>query len=203
MKLVLIGGHSRNIGKTSLVEAIIRTLPDRHWTAVKITQFGHGVCSVNGDACGCAVDEHRYSISAECHTDTGTDTARYLAAGAARSLWVRTKQGELVTALPALKQELATDQYVIAESNSLRRFWPPALYLQLLDPHVTDFKASARQFLDLSDALLIVKRAGEEVDLNSWPDVSLARTHAKPYFFVDPAQRYINNDVIDFIKTRI
>ena len=84
MKLVMVGGHTRNIGKTSVVEGIIRSLPEFDWTAAKITQFGHGVCSVNGESCDCAVSEHQFSITEERNSDTGTDTARFLAAGARR-----------------------------------------------------------------------------------------------------------------------
>src|SRR6185503_15302601 len=104
MKMVMVGGHTRNIGKTSVVEGIIRAMPEMSWTAVKITQFGHGVCSLDGEACECAVTEHQFSISEERKKDSGTDTARFFAAGARRSLWVRTMQGDLVSALPALKQ---------------------------------------------------------------------------------------------------
>ena len=53
--LVVVGGHSRNIGKTSVVAGLIRKLRDHKWTAVKITQYGHGVCSKNGEDCGCEV----------------------------------------------------------------------------------------------------------------------------------------------------
>src|SRR6185436_8434765 len=128
MILVLVGGHSRNVGKTSVVEGIIRALPEMDWTAVKITQFGHGVCSINGEACGCEVNEHQFEISEESERDTGTDTSRFLSAGAKRSLWVRTKQGELVTALPSFRNEIENDQFVIVESNSLRRFLAPSIY---------------------------------------------------------------------------
>ena len=86
MKLVMIGGHTRNIGKTSVVEGIIRAFTNLQWTAVKITQFGHGVCSVNGESCGCTVNEHQYAITEERSLDSGTDTSRFLAAGARRDL---------------------------------------------------------------------------------------------------------------------
>ena len=45
LMLVVVGGHSRNIGKTSVAAGLIRHLRDRQWTALKITQYGHGVCS--------------------------------------------------------------------------------------------------------------------------------------------------------------
>ena len=43
--LVVVGGHSRNIGKTSVVAGLIRKLRDRKWTALKITQYGNGESS--------------------------------------------------------------------------------------------------------------------------------------------------------------
>jgi molybdopterin-guanine dinucleotide biosynthesis protein len=39
--LVVVGGHSRNLGKTSLVAGLIRKFRERNWTALKITQYGH------------------------------------------------------------------------------------------------------------------------------------------------------------------
>ena len=48
--IVVIGGHSRSVGKTSVVAGLISALREYDWTAVKITQYGHGVCSANGSA---------------------------------------------------------------------------------------------------------------------------------------------------------
>ena len=61
---------------------LIARLPERNWTACKITQFGHGFCSANGEPCDCQTDEHTIAISAERDPNTGTDSARFLAAGA-------------------------------------------------------------------------------------------------------------------------
>ena len=44
MKIVVVGGNSREIGKTSVVVGLIRALRHRNWTAIKLTQFGHGIC---------------------------------------------------------------------------------------------------------------------------------------------------------------
>ncbi|MDQ6706445.1 MAG: hypothetical protein M3Z85_10780, partial [Acidobacteriota bacterium] len=64
--LVVVGGHSRNIGKTSVVAGIISSLPEFRWTAMKITQYGHGICSTEGEACECAVEyDHPYALQQE------------------------------------------------------------------------------------------------------------------------------------------
>ena len=103
MALVVIGGHSRSVGKTSVVAGLIAALRDYDWTAVKITQYGHGVCSANGEACDCATDDHSWAISEEKNRQGDTDTSRFLQAGAAQALWVRTEQGRLAEAMPALR----------------------------------------------------------------------------------------------------
>ncbi|MFY9571621.1 MAG: hypothetical protein WAV20_09515 [Blastocatellia bacterium] len=203
MKLVMVGGHTRNIGKTSVVEGIIRGTAELNWTAVKITQYGHGVCSINGEACGCAVSEHQFSISEEHQIDTRTDTARFLAAGARRSLWVRTKQGELLTVLPALMSEIEGDPFVIVESNSLRRFVSPTIYLQVFDTSNPDFKASAKQFFDLTDAYVLVGRTDETpVSANA---VLLAgeRQKNRPCFAVNEENRFMSEEVIEFVRSKI
>jgi molybdopterin-guanine dinucleotide biosynthesis protein len=200
----MVGGHTRNIGKTSVVEGIIRATRELNWTAAKITQFGHGVCSVNGEACGCAVSEHQFSITEERQRDETTDTARFLAAGAGRSLWVRTKQGELITALPAFKKRIEEDEFVIVESNSLRRFITPSIYLQVLDTANPDFKISAQQYFDLSDAFVLVDRGGG-MSVASPSTALLAREieKNKPCFTVREQQRFISDEVIQYIREKL
>lgn len=202
MKLVMVGGHTRNIGKTSVVEGIIKATPELNWTAAKITQFGHGICSMDSEPCGCAVSEHQFSITEEHSRDTGTDTARFLAAGARRSLWVRTKQGELFTALAAFRKKLEADQFVIVESNSLRRFINPAVYLQVFDPSISDFKPSARQYFDLSDAYILVTKDDQGLALPNTGLLALTRKN-QPCFTVRKEDRFINEKVIEFVLSRL
>lgn len=160
--VIVVGGHTRSVGKTQLVCDLIRTLPEANWIAGKITQYGHGVCARNGENCDCAPSEHAAALDWETRNDTGTDTARFLAAGAKRSLWLRTKQGYLAEGLPLLRGALegvkgmggqGADNLIL-ESNSLLQFLRPALYLVALDPVREDFKDSARLYLDRADALI-------------------------------------------------
>src|SRR5258708_4848496 len=85
MAIVVIGGHSRSVGKTSVVAGIIAALKDFNWTAMKITQYGHGICSANGEPCDCVTDDHTRAITEERDRGGETDTSRYLVAGAVRS----------------------------------------------------------------------------------------------------------------------
>src|SRR6202142_1277894 len=153
MSIVVIGGHTRSVGKTSVVAGLIAALGELHWTALKITQYGHGVCSANGEACDCATGDHSWAVSEEKDRSGESDTSRFLIAGAEHSWWVRTEQGRLAEAMPRIRQILAGAQNVIIESNSILRFLKPDLYLTVLDPATADFKVSAQTFLDRADAV--------------------------------------------------
>ena len=162
-RVIVVGGHTRSIGKTQLVCDVIAAFPREKWIAGKITQYGHGVCAQNGENCDCAPDEHVCAINWEVQADTGTDSARFLAAGARRSFWLRTKQGFLAEGLPLLRTALyqvieagAPERPpVIVESNSLLQFLKPSLYFAVIDPVKEDFKDSARVALDRADALVL------------------------------------------------
>lgn len=162
-RVIVVGGHTRSIGKTQLVCDIISAFPQTNWIAGKITQYGHGVCAQNGNDCDCAPDEHVCAIEWEAQPQSGTDSARFLTAGAKKSFWLRTKQGFLAEGLPlmrgALQDALAQiDQdssALIIESNSLMQFLRPSLYFAVIDPAREDFKDSARTALDRCDALVL------------------------------------------------
>lgn len=154
MHAIVVGGHTRNIGKTSIAAGLLRAFPSLGWTALKITQYGHGVCSRDGKPCDCAPRTHPYLLTEEKDAAGRSDTSRFLAAGARRSLWLRARQGQLADALPELKKALARDEHILIESNSILEFIEPELYLVVLNSSRPDFKESARRYLARADALI-------------------------------------------------
>ncbi|HXY00005.1 MAG TPA: hypothetical protein VEI54_03730 [Candidatus Limnocylindrales bacterium] len=181
-RLLVVGGHTRSIGKTQLVCDVIRAFPETEWIAGKITQYGHGVCAQNGENCDCAPTEHVCALDWETGSDSGTDSARFLAAGAKRAFWLRTKQGYLAEGLPLLRKalrEVASGEWraegdttdgsavqkcraAIVESNSLLQFLKPSLYFAVIDPLKEDFKESAQMALDRAHALVLRGDVGGE-----------------------------------------
>ncbi len=198
MAIVVVGGHSRSVGKTSVVAGLIAGLPEFHWTAMKITQYGHGICSANGELCDCATDDHSWAVNEERDRSGESDTSRFLVAGAARSLWVRTRQGMLAEAIPRVRQELASAENAIVESNSVMRFLRPDLYLTVLDTATADFKTSAQEFLDRADAV-ILHAGGDQL---TWKNVSLKPVAGKPMFRIQPPQ-YVTDELIGFVRARV
>jgi hypothetical protein len=196
--LVVIGGHSRSVGKTSVVAGLIAALPEFAWTAAKITQYGHGICSANAEPCDCATPDHAWAISEERDRSGKSDTSRFLVAGAARSLWVRTEQGRLAEAMPALRHRLEGARNIIMESNSVLKFLRPNVYLTVLDPSTADFKNSAREFLDRADAVILHRAAATR----AWQAVSLKPVAERPIFRIAPPV-YITPEIVEFVRSAI
>ena len=196
MSLIVIGGHSRNVGKTSVVAGLIAALPEYNWTAMKITQYGRGVCSMDGEPCHCATDDHSWAISEELDGSGESDTSRFLAAGAARVWWVRTEQGRLAEAMPTVRGKLAESKHAIVESNSILKFLRPDLYLTVLDPATADFKRSAREFLDRADAVILHQSETTEV---AWREISLKPVARRPMFRISPPP-YVTSQIVEFVR---
>jgi hypothetical protein len=200
MAIVVIGGHSRSVGKTSVVAGLISALREYEWTAVKITQYGHGVCSTNGAPCDCATADHTWAITEEKDRGGESDTSRFLVAGAARALWVRTEQGRLAEAMPALRQRLDPSRNVILESNSVLKFMHPDLYLTVLDPGTEDFKNSAREFLDRAGAVILHDRSNSGG--SAWQGVSLKPVAERPVFRITPPP-YVTAEIVEFVRSSV
>jgi len=197
--IVVIGGHSRSVGKTSVVAGLISALREYEWTAVKITQYGHGVCSANGEACDCATADHTWAISEEKDRGGDSDTSRFLLAGAARALWVRTEQGRLAEAMPALRRRIessGSSVNVILESNSVLKFMRPDLYVTMLDPGTEDFKKSAQEFLDRAGAVILHERWNGGA---AWQGVSLRPVAGRPVFCIAPPP-YVTAEIVEFVR---
>lgn len=190
-RVIIVGGHTRSIGKTQLVCDIITAFPQVRWIAGKITQYGHGVCAQNGQNCDCAPDEHVSALEWELHPESGTDSARFLVAGAKCSFWLRTKQGFLAEGLPLMRSALseaasdsgAQPEAVILESNSLMQFMKPSLYFAVIDPAREDFKDSARAALDRADALVVRSPMESLTSAPPWVRLPSALLRMKPSVF--------------------
>ena len=199
MAIVVIGGHSRSVGKTSVVAGLISALPGFRWTAVKITQYGHGICSANGEPCDCATADHSWAISEERDRSGESDTSRFLVAGAEHALWVRTEQGRLAEAMPSVRARIAGVGNVILESNSVLKFLRPDVYLTVLDPGTADFKDSAKEYLDRANAVILHVRENAK---NAWSGVSLKPVAERPIFRIAPPP-YVTAEVVEFVRSKL
>jgi len=188
MAIVVVGGQSRNVGKTSLVANLIKAVPERRWTAVKITPDEHDL--PRGAS---------YQISEEKDAAGDHDTARYLRAGARRALLLSFRPGCLADAMPELRRELGRADDVILESNSVMEFLEPDVYLAVLDPAVADFKSSARQYLQQASAVVMNQPERRAV---RWDKTVLDQVMRKPIFRVRPPY-YLTPDLVEFVRKKL
>lgn len=201
MAVVVVGGHSRDLGKTSVVAGLIAAMPEFAWNAFKITQYGHGICSKDGTSCHCASDDHSWAISQENDRSGDSDTSRFLLAGAARVWWVRTEQGRLAEAMPTIRRRLQESSNAILESNSVLKFIRPDIYLTILDPATADFKRSAQEFLDRADAVIIHRRKNSNQE-GAWSGVSLKPVQQRPQFAIEPPA-YVTPELVAFVRAKL
>jgi hypothetical protein len=124
MAIIIVGGGGRGAGKTALVCGLMRALPEIAWTAIKVTTHEHGKPT---------------PIWEETEPGEGSDTGRYLAAGARRALLVTASEDALGSLVQqVLREYLPPDDSVkagaipygvIFESNSVLRHLRPDVCL--------------------------------------------------------------------------
>jgi hypothetical protein len=140
MATIVVGGCGRGVGKTALVCGLIAALPEFRWTAIKITSHRHG---------------QPEPVWEETQPGLGTDTARYLAAGARRALLLTAVPEEFAQIVPRFLQPLQEEQKnLIIESNSILRLLTPDLCLGVNGASETESKPSFGLVMVRADALV-------------------------------------------------
>lgn len=152
MPVIAVSGHSRKVGKTSIVEGLIAALPEYDWTALKVSSHRHYVDSVKD-----------YVVSEETSRDGETDTSRFLGAGARRAFWIRAERIE--AAIPAIQAIINDSQYVAIEGNRVLDFINVDFSILVLNGGGVEFKESARGILHRADALVLI---GENAATVEW-----------------------------------
>ncbi|MEI9968590.1 MAG: hypothetical protein WDM87_08200 [Terracidiphilus sp.] len=144
MAIIVVGGGGRGAGKTALVCGLMRALPEIAWTAVKISSHEHE----RGEAT---------PIWEENTPGQGTDTARYLAAGARRALLVMAGGDALGPIVEQILQEHSREpgaipSGIIIESNSALRHLRPDICLCAATSPWAEEKASFDLLIEHVDA---------------------------------------------------
>jgi len=131
-KMIIIGGTGRNIGKTHLAEMVIEKLfHEREVTAVKISNVNPGNKDLHGTHA--FVVEDNFLIYEENDRWGNKDSMRFLKAGAKRSFFIITDDEYLSVAFKHLKDKIKPGGVVVCESNSLRHWIRPDLFIMVDD----------------------------------------------------------------------
>ncbi len=184
--MLVVGGHSRKIGKSSVVSGLIAAFPGAGWTAIKITHHRHG---------------GRLDRPCEIREETaasGGDTGRYLGSGARRAFLISTGEGRLVEAVPELRKLLAAGGNAIIESNGIVEFMRPDLLLFVMDFSAREFKGSGRWCAGLADAFIVLNHRSTP----PWRDEVSRLLLNKPSFQAAPP-RYVTDEMAAFVSHKL
>jgi hypothetical protein len=189
MTTLVVGGHSRKVGKTSVAAGLIAAFPQYPWTAMKISSHWHGGVSAAG-----VCDIH------EEYDSTGrSDSSRFLAAGASRSLWVRVREGGFEAAMQRLYPILQSSPFLIIESNRILQYVQPDLYILVVRYDIEEFKDSARDTLQKAHAIVAVNYS---LSPPAWKGVSHKSLAGIPLFATENPLK-IPAGLLELVKSRL
>ncbi|MCK5843822.1 MAG: hypothetical protein KAG97_03885 [Victivallales bacterium] len=155
--MLIVGAAERGLGKTEFVCRLIKTVSLRHpLYAIKtsIIRDDKLNCPNYRTSCGLCANITDFLISEELNPPPGKDTAKMLKAGAARVFLIRAFRDHLKNAVESLFEIIPEESVIVCESNSMRKFVQPGLFLVIKRKNSTGMKASCRKAAKFADAII-------------------------------------------------
>jgi molybdopterin-guanine dinucleotide biosynthesis protein len=153
--MVAVGGFASDVGKTSLMEELLRAFPG--WEAIKTTRGHYRSCGKSLEACCVShllSDEPIIRSGREETYTAGKDTGRYWDAGAGNVHWIIVTDAQVEQGINrALERVRAPGVFI--EGNSFQQFVEVDYTLMVARPEPGQLKGSARRALPVTDALYL------------------------------------------------
>lgn len=168
--LLVIGATGRSSGKTELAcQLISRQVDSTPVVGLKVTivERADGSCPHGRAGCGiCSSLSEPWIVSRELDRESPKDTCRMLASGARRVYWLRVLRSELADGAADLLTRVPSGWLGVCESNSLREFVEPGLFLMVRGAESTRAKPSARAVAHLADRVVVSDGRSFDLDLD-------------------------------------
>ncbi len=150
---IIVGGTGRNIGKTTLVEKLLEKFSlQGRLTAVKISNIKPENRSFHGH--NVERPSEKVLLQRELRTDGNKDSMRFLKAGAQRSWFIQTEDVFLPETFTQILNTLKNASWIICESNNLRNFIKPGLFIMVKGKNDTFGKNDVRGLLQFADVVV-------------------------------------------------
>jgi molybdopterin-guanine dinucleotide biosynthesis protein len=147
LKIVVVSGASKDVGKTALAVSIIR-----EYEGVAALKYS---LHSDGDGSGVVTDPR---ILERPESDTG----RFLEAGAKPVFWVRTDESKLGLHLKKALSQVAAGSKVIIEGNSVLKHLKPSLSVFVMNSSWEKMKESGLEALRKAD-IVVGRKNNEEI----------------------------------------
>src|SRR5216684_1977744 len=162
--IVAISGFSSEVGKTTLMCALLRAFP--LWEAIKVTRGHYRSCGKDPDACCVSdllSDEPVLRSGREENYALGKDTGRYWDAGATNVHWVIVTDAQVEQGIKQAVERVAAPG-VFIEGNSILDFIKADFVLMVSRASGGKLKGSARRALSHSSAIYLSNVTEEGTD---------------------------------------
>ncbi|MHC1775978.1 MAG: hypothetical protein AB9834_11255 [Lentimicrobium sp.] len=169
--LIIIGGSSRNVGKTTLaVKLIEKYAGSVSITGLKVTSIRPGEDSHHGSHSD--RDLQNFRITGETSDQSSKDTARMLTAGADRVFYIETPDNQINNAVDMFLATENTGGPIVCESRNLRIAVIPGLFVLLKHYDASQIKPGFDYYEKLADIILTIdpdtRNSGSLADMIIW-----------------------------------
>jgi hypothetical protein len=162
--IIAVSGFSSEVGKTTLMCALLRALPG--WEAIKVTRGHYRSCGRDPHTC-CVSDllgsEPVIRSGRDQNYALGKDTGRYWDAGAANVHWVIVTDEQVERGIKEAVERV-TAPGVFIEGNSILEFLKADLVLMVSRASGGKIKGSARKALAHASAIYLSNVTEEGTD---------------------------------------
>ncbi len=163
--LLLVGGASRNVGKTTLITKIIENFSqNKSIIGLKIKTISDSDNYFHGKDSSKYFE--KYLLEEGNHADLNEDAGKMIQAGAKRTFLLRTKSEFLSEAIQFFLSNICESDLIVCESNSLRKYFEPDLYLLIKNENETNMKPSALELENYADKIIITNGTEHDFDIN-------------------------------------
>lgn len=149
----MIGGNSRNAGKTTVSCMIIEKLSLHYQVfGLKVTSIRKGEADHHGNHSD--EDFSGFQISEELDRDSHKDTSRMLRAGAEKVFYICADEGFELNAIKEFLNRFNTNQPIICESRSLRDKVKPGIFMMMMRNPAIGKQKEVDKYLKAADFIL-------------------------------------------------
>lgn len=166
--MVMIGGNSRNSGKTTLACKIISKLALSHEViALKVSSIRPGEVDFHGNHNEVEMTSG-YTIFEELNNESDKDTSKMLRAGAAHVYYIRVEDLCIEQAILHFLSKYINNQILVCESRSLRDCVNPGLFLMRIRSEGESTAKDVSEYLPQADKVFHFNE--NKTEINQYAD---------------------------------
>ena len=168
--MLMVGASCKADGKTTFTCSLIEKFSSQlDIVGVKISTIDSINKSHHPDITGVGRSNsplRPYYITQEKERCGHTDTARMMAAGAKKVLWLQTLNAHLEEGIKALVDNFSDETVSICESNRARRIIEPGAFIMIMGAQEASWKPSAQEVIEYADRIVVSDGTKFDIDLD-------------------------------------